>query len=138
MNLYSKFQNGDKERDGITVTYGKNDKGENIDFIIARAGGTNERYLKVLEQVTKPYRRQLQNNLLEPFQFRSLMAEVYAKSVILGWNGVEDADGNELPFSQDNVIKVLTDLPELFDDLQTVANERAAFNSVQLEADAKN
>ncbi len=140
MSLYKKF-GGDKglETSGIEINYGKNERtGKDIIVRIARSGGSNTKFASTMEKVMKPYRAQLKNNLVEPQLFRSLLAEVYANSVVLGWSEMDDEDGNPLPFTPENCKKVLVDLGDVFADIQEVADNASAFRKVELEADAKN
>ena len=140
MSLHKIF-GGDKtlETSGIEVKYGTNERtGGEITITIARSGGSNTKFLKTMESVMKPYRRQLQHNLVDPDVFTGLLAEVFAKSVVLSWANVDDSDGNELACTPDNVQKMLIELPELFADLQEVAGNAAAFRREALDNDAKN
>lgn len=139
MSLYKQFAT-DKvvEKDGVVLEYGKNSKGAQIKIRIARAGGANQKFSKILERKTKPYRRQLQNETLDEEIGAQIQREVYADSVILGWEGVEDADGNDMAFTRDNIIKLLTDLPDLFADIRDQATKSALYRANILEEDAKN
>lgn len=139
MSLYSQFKTDPSvEKDGILVQYGNNSKGLLIQIRIARAGGNNVGFAKAYEQKTKPYRRQIQNDTMDPKVAERIILEVYAETVVLGWEGVEDEEGNDLPFNKENCIKLFTDLPDLFRDLQAVSQSIAAFRSEIREADAKN
>ena len=139
MNLYQQFEtNRELEKTGIILDYGFNSKKQPIQIRIARAGGANERYSKLLEVRTKPYRRQIQNDTLDNAVAEKITKEVYAQTVVLGWNGVEDRDGNEMPFTQENCVKLFTDLPDLWADVQLQSTRAALFRAEILEADAKN
>ena len=139
MSLYQKTETDvAKERDGVLFVFGKNSKKENITFTVAREGGRNVKYQSVAEVVFKPYRRAIQNNQIDPIELDTLLAEVYAKAVVKGWSGVEDRENNELPFTQENVIKLLTDLPVVFDAIKEVARDYNQYLLEQQEADAKN
>ena len=139
MSLYKQFATDKNvERDGVVLSYGKNSKNKNIEIRIARAGGANIRYTKLLEAAIKPYRRQLQNETMDNGVAEDLTMRVYAQSVVLGWNGVEDAEGEEMPFSVDNCVKLFKDLPDLWADIQSQATRAALFRQDILEADAKN
>lgn len=128
MNLYNTFEtNKDLERDGITLDYGFNDKNEPIQIRIARAGGSNTRFAKILEQKMRPYKRAIATDSLDNQVAQQLMIEAYADAVILGWTGVQDRDGNVLDFNRENVVKVLTDLPDLFYDIQAQSQKAALF-----------
>lgn len=105
---------------------------------IHRAGGTNRKFLRIMAAKFKPYERQMQSDTLDEAVSRRLLAETYAESVIIGWRGVKDAAGHELAFTQENAIKLLTDLPELFADIREQATKVANFRREQAEETAKN
>jgi hypothetical protein len=139
MSLYSQFATDtNQEKDGIFLQYGTNSKGLPVRIKIARAGGSNARFAKILERETKPYRRQIQMETLDEETGQIIQRRVYAKAVILGWENVEDKAGVAIPFTEENVIKVLTDLPDLFIDIRECAAKAALFRSDALESDAKN
>ena len=140
MNLYQMTRtDAEKEKSGIVVPYGvDNSKGEPISFIIAREGGRNVQYQKTAEIIFKPYRRQLQHGIIEPELLEKLLAQVYAKAVLKGWSGVEDENSEILPFNEENAVKLLTDLPVVFDFIKEVARDYNQFLAESLDADAKN
>lgn len=139
MSLYKQFKTDKNvEKEGIVLNYGKNSKGEDIEIRIARAGGANVQYAKLLEAKTKPYRRQIQNETLDNEVAEKITKEVYAKAVVLGWTGVEDENGKELEFSFENCMKLFDDLPDLWTDIQQQSTKAALFRADILEQDAKN
>lgn len=139
MSLYKQFKtDSNVERTGIVLQYGVNSQGKPIEIRVARAGGSNDAYVKRMEARAKPFRRQIQNETIERAVLLGLVREVFAETVVLGWEGVEDANGNALPFSRENAIKLFTDLPDLFDDVQEQAQRAALFRATMREEDAKN
>ena len=149
MSLYSQFKTDKNvEKEGIVLNYGTNSKGKDIEIRIARAGGANVQYAKLLESKTKPYRRQIQNETLDNEVAEKITQEVYAKTVVLGWTGVEfpvlDAQGEEtgtfeeLPFNDKNCMRLFKDLPDLWSDIQQQSQRAALFRADVLEQDAKN
>lgn len=139
MSLYKQFKTDKNvEKEGIVLNYGKNSKGADIEIRIARAGGANVQYAKLLEAKTKPYRRQIQNETLDNDVAEKITKEVYAKAVVLGWTGVEDENGKELEFSFENCMKLFDDLPDLWTDIQQQSTKAALFRADILEQDAKN
>lgn len=149
MSLYAQFQTDKNvEKEGVVLEYGKTADGRTISIRIARAGGANTRYSKLLEAATKPYRRQLQNETMDNEVAEAITKKVYAQAVVLGWENVEfpvlDKDGKmtgkfeEAKFTVDNCVKLFTDLPDLWADIQQQATRAALFRQDILEADAKN
>jgi len=55
--------------------------------------------------------------------------EAYAEAVILGWDGVAGPDGAPLPFTRENAVKLMLDLPDLFRDVQEQATKAALFRA---------
>jgi hypothetical protein len=139
MNLYKQFKTDETlEKQGIQLSYGNNDNGEEILITISRAGSSNSNYTRVVEAKTKPYRRQIQAETLPRDVSDKIMREVYAESIVLGWSGVCDQDGNSLSFTKENVIKLFTDLPDLFEDVKEQANKASLFRSEEMSSDSKN
>lgn len=117
---------------GVTIDYG------GFAITIVRAGGANRRFAQVLDAKLRPLRRRLGSGALSDEDAQRVLAEVFAETVILGWEGVTDADGTPMPFNRDNAVRLLTDLPELFRDIQEQAASLANFRREALETDAKN
>ena len=139
MSLYKTFQTSqDLEKNGIELQYGENDKGQEIIIRVARAGGANNAYNKRLEALVKPYRRQISSETIDNKVLEKLILQAFAETVVLGWSGVEDAEGNALECTVENVIKLFTDLPDLFKDVQDQAQKSVLFRQDILELEAKN
>ncbi len=130
--LYTVFETSDElETDGIIVEYA----GARI--TIARSGGANRKFASVMEKAMRPYRAAINSGTLDEGTAQKLLIEAYADAVIVGWEGVTDRDGNELPFTKPNVIKIMTDLPDLFLDLKSQAERVANFTQAGASEDAK-
>lgn len=138
-SIYSLFgTDSSKEQQGVVIEY--DDLGK---ITIARAGGANSRYNTVIYEKMQPYRRQLQlkKNKLDDKTIklmRRLNMELFAETIVLGWEGINDADGNPIPFSKEACLKLFNDLPALFDDLLARANDLSTFQNEEIEEDLKN
>ena len=117
---------------GVTIDLG------GVKFTIHRAGGSNRKYAQVLSAKVAPYRRQMQANTLDEAVSTKLMAEVYADTIIIGWEGVLDDKGKKVPYTRENVINALIEYPELFQFIQEEAGRVANFRREELEAEEKN
>lgn len=138
MSLYSQFAtNQGKEVDGVLVQYGPNSDGTVPTFKLSRMGKSNKRYAKALDAATKPYRRQLELGTMDQATSERVFMEVFVTTVLLSWDDVE-IQGEKAAFNKANAIKLLTDLPELYDDLQEKAKSAALFRDEALEIEAKN
>lgn len=139
MSLFKQFKTSQKlETVGVLVNFGLTEDGRDINMRLARAGGANKAYDKAIEVHTKGIRKQLQNDLIDNDQLLMIMRRVYAETVILDWENVEDEDGKPIPFNRENCIKLFEDLPDLFLDVQEQARKMALFRQANLEVAAKN
>ena len=132
MGLYDLFgTDQDLEKNGFALEYG------DATFIMARAGGTNEKFQRLMERKMRPYRSAVNSGTMQEETSKKILIQAYAETIILAWENVTDAEGNDLPFSVENVVKVFTDLPELFKEIMTESTRLANFVKVQAESDAK-
>jgi hypothetical protein len=132
-NAYKLFKNNETlETGGVTLDYGS------FKIVVARAGGSNKRFAKALEAKLRPHRRAVETGTLDETLNRRLLVEVYAETVILGWENMQDEAGEALAFTRENVMKVMTDLPDLFADVVEQTNKVAIFKDMGEEDDVKN
>lgn len=153
--LYKTFQTDtDLEREGIIVNFGS------VKFSLARAGGRNKAFKEVFSAKAKRHRAELDNETMSDEMADRIMAESYAAAVILGWwtrkenekgDPVLDKDGNEVwqdhivnkdgkkvKYSVDECVKILLDLPDMFQTLQSYASKAANFRKEMDEVDEGN
>lgn len=122
-----------KEVDGVVIQYGKN-----LRVRLARAGGANESFRKVVEEARRPYARLIANDLLEEDTAKDIVYEAYAKAVVLEWSGVYDAEGKEIPFTVDNCIAQFKKYPDFFSFVFTESQRLANYRKAEQETEAKN
>lgn len=139
MGLYSSYKTDESlETSGIVLIVGESDAGKKIGIKIARAGGANKAFQRVLAAKTRPYRRQIEQNTMSNSVMEALICEVYADTVVLDWENVEDEQDNPMDCTRENIIKLFTDLPDLFADVRAGAADSSAFRAEILEAVVKN
>lgn len=141
--MYAQFTTDKNlETEGIDIDYGP------FMVTIARAGGNNKRFARIMEAKTKPHRRAIQTETLDPERAAAILRESYAEAVILNWQtkingkfkvGIEPPTGGSLlPVTPVNIVATLTNLPDLFIDLQAQATRIALFRETIMEDDAGN
>ena len=154
--MYQQFTTSEQlETNGVVVDYG------DFRVTIGRAGGANKRYMRALEVKTKPLRRAIQTETLPEDRGLEILQEVYASSIILNWEtktgtdedtgqaiwtvGIEPPPGSPAhssiglwPVNETNLIATFKNLPDLFVDLQEMAQKVALFREMILENDAGN
>jgi hypothetical protein len=133
-SIYDKFGTDKKaEQEGVILDYG-----DGLRIRIARAGGSNIRFEKTVQTKMRRFGLQAKHDLLDPDQMREVMREVMAETVVLGWEGVTDRDGNPLAFNRENCIQVFKDLPDLFEDVLEQSRKASLFKANILEDEAGN
>lgn len=86
-------------------------------FCLKRFGGTNAQKVKLaMAKYHKPHARLIENDALPLEEVNKIMAQVVASACLVDWKGVV-VDGQELPCTQENAVKLFTALPELFNRL---------------------
>ena len=140
MSLYEAYETDPKlEKEGVHIEVGTTKKGEVATIRVRRAGGANQMFSKVFEQKSKPYRRLLEiPGAIDPAIQEKLMREVYADSIVVGWENIEDRQGNPIPFSKENVIKLFAELPELFKRVVRESQDMAVYRTEVREAESGN
>lgn len=155
MSLYKDFGTDKQaERDGVLVNLG------DVRFLVARAGGSNRKFVKTFKEKSEPFRHAIDTKKMADEDAQRILAETYAETVILGWesavrdeNGdlvkdakgkpkvqqsIEGPDGKQMKFSVENCTQLLMDLPELFRRLQEIAMDIANFQKEQEATDEGN
>jgi hypothetical protein len=134
MSTYGQFRTSPKvEKDGVLLDYG-----EAGCFRVARAGGSNKAYLSAIEKMHRKYRKQIQLGILSEAVSQKILRDIFADTVILGWEGVTGPDGEALEFNRTNILRVLEDLPDLFADIREQAANAALFRETLEEIDSGN
>jgi len=142
MSLYADFKSDDKsEQEGVVLNYG------DFRITVARAGGANKQYLKLLETKARPFQRAIQAGAFGNDRSMALLQEVYAETVVRNWEtrvgdewkaGIESPDGSLLPVTKENLLVTFINLPDLFADLVESAGKGTLFRAALREEAAKN
>lgn len=142
MGMYDVFETDENlETSGVWVDYGE------FRVLIASAGQGNKSYVRYAEKKLKPVRKAMDAGALSNERSQALMADIYAKTIVLDWQvmsdgewktGIEGREGDVLPVNEENVEKTLRSLPRLFMDLQEQAMSIANFRKAELEDETKN
>lgn len=125
---YAHFQTSNNlEVEGVIIDYG------DFKIKIARAGGSNTRFSNAMMKHCKPHRKAIQSGTINDKVWRRLLAQIYAESVVLGWDGMVDAKGKDLPFTVENCVKLFIDLPDFFDQIISEAENFRLFKEEEDE-----
>ena len=128
---------------------------------VTKAGPENKKFKASMSKWIKPYSALLSAGKDLPEKTdRLITAKIYAESVILDWRGERQIneegeevldengepvcapfvgrDGQPLEFTFQNVVKVMTDLPDLLRDVVAQSQQQALFTKAETEIEAKN
>jgi hypothetical protein len=122
-----------KETDGVVIQYGTT-----LRVRLARAGGANISFAKVMEEVRRPFARIIANELLPEETARTMLYEAYARSVVKEWSGMLDDNGTEIPFSVENCITAFEKYPDFFQFVFQESQRLANYRKQTREDEAKN
>lgn len=146
MSMYKTFRTDESlEKTGIYLDY------SSFRVLVARAGGANRAFNKAIEAKTKPYRRAIQSDLMDREKLVDLVRQAFVETCVLGWEvkqgegdeakwvpGIENENGEIVPFTKAAVVDAFRKLPDLYDDIQEQAAKAALFRAELQEADAGN
>lgn len=150
--MYAAFQNDSSlEKDGIWYHFLGN--GADFKVKVARAGGGNADYAVVLDKKTKHLKRAIEAQALSPTDQLEVMKDVYATCMVKGWKvrqgddengnpryveGIESRDGEIVPVTRENILKVFKDLPDVFQEVLETSRQAFLYRDVIAEAEEKN
>lgn len=137
MSLYSTF-GVDQSENWVSVP---DDNDVDVRFKLAFVNGPNSEYGKELEKAVRPHRRKHLRKgqpAIDPDVLKGILVDVFARTILLDWENVCDRQGNPVPYTHENAVRLLTELPVLYDILQIEASEISNFQSEALKDEAKN
>lgn len=137
-SIYELFEtDAAMEQEGVWINY--EDFGK---FLVARAGGANKAYQKVLEKELRPHRKMLKKRKgAIPVDIVEAAVKVaFIETVLLDWQDIKTRKGKAIKFSKENAVKLFDDLPALYEDLrdQSMDHDTFSMDDESLEDDAGN
>ena len=107
----------DLANNGAPITIGMNTKDEPIIMLVAEAGNPKHK------KVQRKYDRQLEIARNNPKRRQLLMAKIVAESILMGWSGVLDSKGKEVPYTVQNGVDALLKYDKLNIDIMDAATD---------------
>lgn len=115
-NLYQLFETDKQlEENGVDFAFGDSM------FRCKRAGGSNRIFDRIFEERTRAYSTKMQMASISEEMSEAILMDVYFDAVAISWTNVSDRDDNELPFTKENFVQVMKDLPDLWKSLRQAA-----------------
>lgn len=107
--------------------------GSGIDFKLRRL--KTKPVVKVMNRVMAENRKHMVKGEYPEAIDEAMLIETFAEAVIADWRGVSDGE-NDIPYSKEAAMKLLTELPDLKDTINRIASQGASFRA-DLEADVE-
>jgi hypothetical protein len=138
-SIYKVFKTSEQaENEGQWFDYGPGPSGENQRFCLARMGRSNKKYTGAIQRMQTEYGRQLDSGTLADSVAHEVLLHIFCTTILVNWTGICDENDEALPYSVENAKQLLTDLPDLYQELQSLAQSREHYRLQQNEADAGN
>lgn len=146
MSMYDMFMTDETlEKKGVVLDYG------DFRITIARAGGGNKKYEKILQFKSKPFRRAIESESMDSDHQMRILQECYMETVILNWEvkrddkwviGIDPPMGEPKEgvsnFDRKNMERAFRDMPDLFLDIHQQAQKATLFKADLEEVEIKN
>lgn len=118
------------EKEGIWKDFGNGCK-----IKIARIGNPN--YKKTFQKLTKPHAKSIRRGSLSDEVADALLIEAMSKDIVIGWTGMYEGI-DKVEYSHAECIRILTEYPDLRDQINEYANEMETFKVEEDEELEKN
>lgn len=144
MSLKALFKtDSKKEKEGIWIPLPQGEGEPDARFLVAVMGPSNKAYVAETNALLKKYKYALKT--MPESKQRELAIEVFAKTILLDWENVQEyredklAMGEKLmAFNLENAKFLLEDLPQVHELLGKEASEFSNFVTGTIEVDVKN
>lgn len=102
---------------------------EGVRFLLKYAGG--KKYNDAAANISRPHRRAVERGDVRVQ--REISARTLAWHSMMGWDGIEDDDGNPIPFTHEVAFQALMEHDQLFVDVGRIATEVSNFQDTDDE-----
>lgn len=99
-------------------------------FTVSQA--SNPKFQRIFTALQKPHRRKIERGEMDPAESTAIAIKAMAQGILLDWTGVKTSTGEDVPYSQDTAIKLLTARPDLREFLQEFAIDMENFRAENL------
>lgn len=103
-------------------------------FKLARMSDTNPRYQSAIEALSKELGRDIELDILTEERAKPHFMKVFLDTILVDWRNVQDAKGNEIPFTKENAAAIFHDLPDLYRVLINEAKKLTNYRNAAVAA----
>ena len=137
-NLYSTYgSEPELEARGVVLDYELANK-ETFSIKVKRAGARNQAWKVAYNSIMKPHAKDIADGKLSEGENKKLLADIWAKTVVIGWSNLRDGEGNEVKFTIQTCYELFCTFPDLLNDVIADSHTRSNFQHEEMEATAKN
>lgn len=128
----------------IKTDLNKENEGAWVDYVLGIrlkiARSRNPKYQELLRSITAPKIIEIREDKMELEDFNKLMAEVRAKTILLGWENIEDTDGKPIPYSSVKALEFFKnpELKDFYKFVVAVSENADQYKKELVEASEKN
>ena len=118
---------------GVWVKVDLGDGGPPPEFLIARMGSTNYRWSDMAAQSFRENRKRIDAGVLPAEESRLKAITTFAYTVLLDWKNIDDDDGNQILYTPEEGIKMLTEMDVLYDYLLEESQDITLFQDEHIK-----
>lgn len=107
-------------------------KYEGSEFLVAHI--SNMKFQRALSKHQQPYRRKLQEGALDPKINQAVVCKAMAEGVLLNWRNVTTTKKEEVPYTLENAVQLLSRDPAFRDWITEVSTQMANYRTEEVEA----
>lgn len=119
------------ETEGVRVHLG-----EGLYVVVGRVN--SPRFVEAMRKHSGPYKFEMDRNTLSEDVAQKILVKVYAETILLGWENMQDEAGQDIPYSREAARKAMEDYPEFFNMVKDAASRMELFRSAERAEAAKN
>lgn len=98
---------------------------------VRRAGGNNLYFAQVAKALRKPFKYQLDHDMMPPDKLRELNRNIVADACVANFGGFPGEDGQDIPYSQENARALLAEYSVVMDIVATTADNAADYRQAE-------
>jgi hypothetical protein len=118
------------EASGVPVDLGK---GRAI--FVKRAGGSNREYKVAVGETLREVMGSRDPADVPDEEIDPVLVKLYADHIVVGWRGFIDENDQEIPYTREAFIELMSIAPDMWVTVRTHAKERESFSLAALEND---
>lgn len=118
----------DVERKGVILSFG-----DGRTITIRRAGGSNADFKNLFAKEYGELDKSIDGKVMDEDHASDVMFNVYAKSIVVEWEGFKDTKGKVIPFTISNCVSLFKESDEIWLQVYNNAQKLSNFRALEIE-----